>query len=70
MEPRKYYYNNSTLTIIFDDILHSKTEVIVSSDDTAVDMVGGLSGAIRKVDGTIILYLHHISYSLCYTTYT
>ncbi|MBR5068151.1 MAG: macro domain-containing protein [Bacteroidales bacterium] len=54
MEPRKYYYNNSTLTIIFDDILHSKAEVIVSSDDTAVDMVGGLSGAIRKAGGDYI----------------
>ncbi len=54
MEPRKYYYNNSTLTIIFGDILQSKAEVIVSSDDTAIDMVGGLSRSIRKAGGDII----------------
>ena len=32
MEPRKYQFNNSTLTIVFGDILTSKAEVIVSSD--------------------------------------
>lgn len=54
MEPRKYCYNNSTLTIIFDDILKSKAEVIVSSDDTAISMIGGLSGSICKAGGDYI----------------
>ena len=54
MEPRKYHYNNSTLTIIFGDILQSKAEVIVSSDDTGVSMSGGLSGSIRKAGGEAI----------------
>lgn len=54
MEPRKYYYNNSTLTIIFGNILESKAEVIVSSDDTGVSMSGGVSGSIRKAGGEAI----------------
>ena len=54
MEPRKYYYNNSTLTIIFGNILQSKAEVIVSSDDTGVSMSGGVSGSIRKAGGEAI----------------
>ncbi len=29
MEPRKYQFNNSTLTIVFGDILTSKAEVIL-----------------------------------------
>ena len=51
MEPRKYQFNNSTLTIVFGDILTSKTEVIVSSDDTGITMGGGISGCIRKAGG-------------------
>ena len=54
MEPRKYIFNNSTLTIIFDDIIKSKAEVIVSSDDTGVTMSGGVSGSIRKAGGEFI----------------
>lgn len=51
MEPRKYHYNNSTLTIIFGNILNSKAEVIVSSDDTAISMGGGISGSVLKAGG-------------------
>lgn len=51
MGPRKYQFNNSTLTIIFGDILTSKAEVIVSSDDTGISMSGGISGCIRKAGG-------------------
>ena len=51
MEPRKYQFNNSTLTIVFGDILTSKAEVIVSSDDTGITMGGGISGCIRKAGG-------------------
>lgn len=51
MESRKYQFNNSTLTIVFGDILTSKTEVIVSSDDTGISMGGGISGCIRKAGG-------------------
>ena len=54
MNSRKYTYNNSTLTIVFGDILESKAEVIVSSDDTGVSMVGGISGAIRRAGGDYI----------------
>lgn len=51
MKPRKYLFNNSTLTIIFGDITTSKAEVIVSSDDTGISMGGGLSGCLRKIGG-------------------
>ena len=51
MEPRKYRFNNSTLTIVFGDITTSKAEVIVSSDDTGISMGGGISGCIRKQGG-------------------
>ena len=54
MNSRKYYYNNSTMTIVFGNILDSKAEVIVSSDDTGISMAGGISGAIRKAGGEII----------------
>lgn len=46
MEPRKYKFKNSELTIIFGNILDSKADVIVSSDDTEISMGGGVSSAI------------------------
>ncbi len=54
MESRKYTFNNSTLTIVFGDILTSKAEVIVSSDDTEISMGGGISGCILKAGGESI----------------
>lgn len=51
MNTRKYHYNNSTITIVFGNILDSKAEVIVSSDDTGVSMAGGISGAILRAGG-------------------
>ena len=54
MEPRKYQFNNSTLKIVFGDIMQSKAEVIVSSDDTGISMGGGISGCIRKIGGECI----------------
>lgn len=54
MNTRKYHYNNSTITIVFGDILDSKAEVIVSSDDTGISMVGGVSRAIREAGGEVI----------------
>lgn len=54
MEPRKYIFSNSTVTVVFGDILMSQSEVIVSSDDTAISMGGGLSGYILKNGGVAI----------------
>ena len=51
MEPRKYQFNNSMLKIVFGDIMQSKAEVIVSSDDTGISMGGGISGCIRRTGG-------------------
>ncbi len=53
-EPRVYRFNNSRLKVIFGDILNSKAEVIVSSDDTGVSMAGGVSRVIREAGGDII----------------
>lgn len=54
MKPRQYKFNNSTLTIVFGDLLQSKADVIVSSDDTYVSMGGGISGCILRAGGDII----------------
>ena len=54
MEPRKYKFNNSTLTIVFGNILNSESEVIVSSDDTDISMSGGISGSILHAGGEAI----------------
>ena len=54
MEPRKYQFNNSTLTIVFGDIMTSTAEVIVSSDDTGISMGGGISGCIIRAGGKSI----------------
>lgn len=51
MEPRKYNFNNSTVTVIFGSIINSKAEVIVSSDDTLITMGGGVSACIRNEGG-------------------
>lgn len=51
IQSRKYSFNNSTLTLVFGDILTSKAEVIVSSDDTDISMGGGISGCILKAGG-------------------
>lgn len=54
MEYREYKFNNSVLRIIFGDIMTSKAEVIVSSDDTWITMGGGISGCIRQQGGECI----------------
>ena len=54
MEPRTYKFNNSTLTIIFGNIIDSKAEVLVSSDDTEITMGGGVSKCILSHGGKSI----------------
>lgn len=49
---RTYKYNNSEVTIRIGNILDSKAEVIVSSDDCYITMGGGVSYAIRRKEGT------------------
>ena len=51
-QSKEYHINNSTIRIIFGNILDSKTEVIVSSDDAKISMGGGVSLAIRQKEGT------------------
>lgn len=54
MESRTYKFNNSKLTLIFGNIVQSKADVIVSSDDTGISMGGGVSGHILKAGGGFI----------------
>ena len=52
VQGKEYHINNSSISIIFGDILQTKAEVIVSSDDTNINMRGGVSGAICRKEGT------------------
>ncbi|MDD6606686.1 MAG: hypothetical protein PUF00_02825 [Paraprevotella sp.] len=44
MESRAYKFNESTLTVKFGNIIETRAEVIVSSDDCYVTMGGGNAG--------------------------
>ena len=55
MESRQYTFNNSTLTVKFGNILDTQAEVIVSSDDCYVTMGGGVSRAILRAGGDVII---------------
>lgn len=55
MKSRKYHINNSTINVVFGNIIGSKAEVIVSSDDTDISMGGGVSMAIRNSGGDIVM---------------
>ena len=54
MESRAYKFNESTLTVRFGNIIETRAEVIVSSDDCYVSMGGGVSRAILKEGGLCI----------------
>lgn len=51
-QSKEYRINNSTVKVIFGNILDSQAEVIVSSDDCNISMGGGVSMAIRHKEGT------------------
>lgn len=51
-QSKEYHINNSTIKIVFGNILDSQAEVIVSSDDASISMGGGVSWAIRQKEGT------------------
>lgn len=51
MNPRTYTFNNSSVSVIFGNILSSQAEVIVSSDDNFITMGGGVSAAIKSAGG-------------------
>ena len=52
---KRFSYNKSTLTVRFGDITTSESDIIVSSDDTALTMGGGASMSIRSKVGPILL---------------
>lgn len=47
MRERTYQIGSSTITLVFGDLVRSKAEVLVSSDDFMLSMGGGVSEAIR-----------------------
>lgn len=51
MDERIYPFNQSSFRIVFGDILTSRTDVIVSSDDCYLSEGGGISRAIAKAGG-------------------
>ena len=51
MIDRKYQYKQSTVKLIFGDILSSQAEVLVSSDDSQLSMGGGVSRHIAEAAG-------------------
>lgn len=55
MDSRQYLFNSSTLTVKFGNILDTKAEIIVSSDDCDITMGGGVSGAILRAGGDTII---------------
>ena len=52
---KEYFVNNSTIRIVFGDIMETKAEVIASSDDSHITMRGGVSKAIRMKEGTMAI---------------
>src|SRR5215207_6667283 len=49
---RTYAFDASTLTLRFENILESRAEVLVSSDDYMLSMGGGVSMAIARAAGS------------------
>lgn len=63
---QNYIFHNSALSVAVDDILNSKSDVIVSCDNFKIMMNGGISAAIRKKGGEEIRHdaLKHEEVSL------
>lgn len=53
-QSKEYHINNSTIKIIFGNILDSIAEVIVNSSGSKMTMGGGLTRAIREAGGDVI----------------
>jgi O-acetyl-ADP-ribose deacetylase (regulator of RNase III) len=54
-DERTYAFGPSTLTLRFADVLESKAEVLVSSDDFMLSMGGGNSRAIARAAGSAMV---------------
>ena len=53
-QAKEYHINNSTIKIIFGNILDSQAEVIANSSTSKITMIGGVAGAIREAGGEMI----------------
>jgi O-acetyl-ADP-ribose deacetylase (regulator of RNase III) len=54
MDSRTYHVGPSRISLVFDNILNSKAQVLVSSDDYMLSMGGGVSAAIRITAGSAL----------------
>ena len=54
-QEKEYRINNSTIKIIFGNILDSKAEVIVNSSGSKMTMGGGLTRAIREAGASFMV---------------
>ncbi|MDE6027063.1 MAG: TIR domain-containing protein, partial [Muribaculaceae bacterium] len=52
---RSYTINNSTVTLIFGDLLTSDAEVLVISGSVGLPMIGGLPGIVKSKAGDSVL---------------
>lgn len=53
-QQKEYRINNSTIKVIFGNILDSQAEVVVNSSGSKMTMGGGLTRAIREAGGEVI----------------
>lgn len=53
-QSKEYHINNSTVKILFGNMLDSKAEVIVNSSGAGMTMSGGLTKMIREAGGEVI----------------
>ena len=51
---KEYHINNSTVKIVFGNIMGSQAEVIANSSTSKITMLGGVAGAIRRCGGEVI----------------
>jgi len=55
MTGRTYRLGESSITVVLGDLLLSRAQVLVSSDDYTLSMGGGLSRAIREAAGELLV---------------
>ena len=53
-QSKKYHINNSTIRMVFGNLLDSRAEVIVNSSGSKMTMGGGLTRAIQEAGGEVI----------------
>ncbi len=55
IDTRIYKFNNSTVKIIYGDLLESRADVVVISGSVGLPMSGGLPGSVREIAGEAVV---------------